>query len=68
MTTLNATAKDWSCEITVLDSAKNAISGPHDFSDAVRDVEINFPEISVRNSPNSWISWTASGCTKAFSD
>ena len=59
MTTINATAKDWSCEVTVLDSAKNAISGPHDFSDAVRDVEINFPEISVRNSPNSWISWTA---------
>ena len=59
MTTLNATAKDWSCEVTVLDSSKNAISGPHDFSDAVRDVEINFPEISVRNSPNSWISWTA---------
>ena len=27
MTTINATAKDWSCEVTVLDSAKNTISG-----------------------------------------
>ena len=58
--TINAVATAWTATIEILDPDKNVISGPHAYSGAVSDVQINFGEIRTRNNPNTFVPWTAS--------
>ena len=57
--TVIAKASVWSLSITILNASQAVIGGPYDYSNAHLDVELTFPEIATRNTPNTWAAWTA---------
>ncbi|MEM9264516.1 MAG: hypothetical protein AAGA46_03235 [Cyanobacteria bacterium P01_F01_bin.13] len=57
--TVDVSASQWQLTITILDSDGSAIGGANDYSLAIEDVELTFPEVRSSNSINTLLAWEA---------
>ena len=58
--TIDAQDKDWTASLEILDANRALISGPHDISDALISVDIDFSELRSGNRLNGWLAWECS--------
>ena len=58
--TIDAQDRDWTAILEILDANRAVISGPHDISDALISVDIDFSELRSGNRLNGWLAWEGS--------
>ena len=58
--TIDAQDRDWTASLEILDANRAVISGPHDISDALISVDIDFSELRSGNRLNGWLAWEGS--------